>query len=154
MEDNLCSWVVRGKDAVGCWWSTYHLCHPLDWHVLVREQFAFSGKGNKNMATHWQPLVRIKRPNGKNGICLFSWFGTGFKRYCVPNATYPPRIENVFLSLKIGTRAKGSMLTSELRFTPWLTAPPLLTLPTRRMGCSPGLNPGCISERLDSFQKS
>lgn len=51
-------------------------------------------------------------------LYLLTWFQTGFKRYCASNATYPSKIENVFLPLKIGTKVKGFMLTSELRFYP------------------------------------
>ena len=61
----------------GCDDPTYHLCHPLDWHILAREQFAFSGMGNKNMATRWQPLMRTKRPNGKNVMYYIYLAGFG-----------------------------------------------------------------------------
>lgn len=72
------------------------------------------------MATHWQLLMRMKRPNGKNGICYvyLAGFGLVLKGYCAPNATNPPRVENVLIPLKIKTEVMESMLISELRVNP------------------------------------
>ena len=83
-----------------------HLCHALDWHTLLREECAFSAKGNKNMATGWQLLMRMKRPNGENGtqcIYLAAW-GLVLKEtvYQVP-LTLPNRVENVLpLKMELG----------------------------------------------------
>lgn len=60
--------------------------------------------------------MRMKRPNGKNGIRYV--YLAGFKRYCVPNATHPPIVENVLIPLKIRTEVKESMFISELRLNP------------------------------------
>lgn len=91
----------------GCGWRlmmTYHLCHLLDWHIVFGEQFALSAKGNKNMATHWHLLMRMKRPNGKNGICYIYLAGCGLVLKDTVShmpCTLPDRVRNVAISLKM-----------------------------------------------------